>query len=414
MILHLSTFQWEGGAAVAASRLNQALRKHGVDSQMLVYRAQRTESGVTAFADSSWKEKLFWARFSAERLRFLPHEKDKSVRFAFSPAAVGVPIERHPLVQRADVINLHWINFGFISLTGLERLFALGKPVVWTMHDMWAFTGGCHYSRGCEQFHGHCQFCPYLKNPGAYDLSFEIFEKKKQFLTHAPLTFVSPSRWLCQLIQKAALTRHLPAHTIPNPIDTTIFCPKNKTELREKLGLPVDKKLVLFTGANTQDPRKGFIYFEEAINMLALKDKMGEVIFFGKSQPDAYQKLQWPVHDLGKLSDIVRIAEAYAAADVLVVSSLEDNLPNTVMEAMACGTPVVGFENGGIPEMIDHLTNGYVVDYQSAESLAVGIKWVLENSATEKLSENARQKVLETYAEEVIAQKYEDLYQSLT
>ena len=413
MILHLSTHQWEGGAAVAASRLNQALRKHGLDSQLLVYRAQRLESGVTAWADTPWKEKLFWARFSAERLRFLPHEIDKSVRFAFSPAAVGVPIERHPLVQRAEVINLHWINFGFISLAGLERLFRLGKPIVWTIHDMWAFTGGCHYSRGCERFRTHCQFCPYLKKPGEYDLAFELFEKKKELLAIASVTFVSPSRWLCQLTQQAALTRHLPALTIPNPIDTALFSPKNKAEIRRKLGLPLDKNLILFAGANTQDPRKGFVYFQEAMNSLAGESAGTEIVFFGKSQPGAYRELALPVHDLGKLSDPARIVEAYAAADVIVVSSLEDNLPNMVMEAMACGTPVVGFENGGIPEMIDHQTNGYVADYRSAQSLAEGTRWVLENNATGILSQNARQKVLETYAEEVIATQYQELYDAL-
>ena len=414
MILHLSTHQWEGGAAVAASRLNQALRKHGLDSQLLVYRAQRPESGVTAWADTPWKEKLFWARFSAERLRFLPHEKDKSVRFAFSPAAVGVPIERHPLVQRAEVINLHWINFGFISLAGLERLFRLGKPIVWTTHDMWAFTGGCHYSRDCERFRTHCQFCPYLKKPGEYDLSFEIFERKGTLLATAPVTFVSPSRWLCQLTQEAVLTRHLPALAIPNPIDTTLFSPKNRAETRRKMGLPLNKKLVLFAGANTQDPRKGYVYFQKAMNSLEDQVDKIEIVFFGKSQPGAYRELALPVHNLGKLSDAVRIVEAYAAADAIVVSSLEDNLPNMVMEAMACGTPVVGFANGGIPEMIDHLANGYVADYRSAESLAIGIRWVLDNNTNGVLSKNARQKVLKTYAEEVIAGQYEALYQSLT
>ncbi|GHB56797.1 glycosyltransferase family 4 protein [Persicitalea jodogahamensis] len=414
MILHISTFQAEGGAAVAASRLNRALRNHGVDSRLLVYRVVKPEVGVTAWADTSWKEKMFWLRFGAERLRFLPYEKDKSVRFAFSPAAVGVPLERHPLVQQASVINLHWINFGFVSLGGLEKLFRLGKPVVWTMHDMWAFTGGCHYSRGCERYRSHCGFCPYLKNPGEHDLSSQIFNRKKNLLAAAPLTFVSPSRWLSGLIRHAALTDHLPVLTIPNPIDTSVFLPVDKGAVRRKLSLPVNKKLVLFAGANTQDPRKGYAYFRDALNALAATAGEIEILLFGKSQPDAYHDLQLPIHDLGKLTDTTQIAEAYAAADLMVVSSIEDNLPNTVMEAMACGTPVVGFDNGGIPDMIDHLKNGYVAEYRSAESLAEGIRWILENDADENISHSARQKVLETYAEGIVARQYEDLYQSLT
>ena len=413
MILHLCTFQLEGGAGVAASRLNQALGQQGVDSHLLVYRQQREQSGVTAWADTSWKNSLFWARFSAERLLFLPHEKDKSVRFAFSPASVGVPIEQHPLVQRATVINLHWINFGFLSLNGLERLFALGKPIVWTQHDMWAFTGGCHYSRGCERFRTHCQFCPYLKNPAEYDLSFDIFERKKRLLAQANVTFVSPSQWLGQLTREAALSAHRPSHVIPNPIDTSVFAPLPKAEARARLGLPPDKKLILFAGANTQDPRKGYAYFQEAVNTLGENASEAEVVLFGKSQPGAYAAIQRPVHDLGKLSDMSNIVEAYSAADVMVVSSLEDNLPNTVMEAMACGTPVVGFRNGGIPDMIDHHLNGYVADYRSATSLAQGIQWVLENTARLDLPEQARQKVLNTYAEKIVAQQYHQLYQSL-
>lgn len=413
MILHLCTSQSEGGAGVAASRLNQALRNQGIDSQLLVYRAQRAEDGVTAWADTSWQNSLYWARFSAERLSFLPFEKGKSVRFAFSPAAVGVPIEEHPLVQQADLINLHWVNFGFVSLKGLERLFALGKPIVWTMHDMWAFTGGCHYSQGCERFRTHCQFCPYLSNPGRYDLSFELFEKKKVLLHSAPLTFVSPSQWLGQLIREAALTAHLPTHVIPNPLDTNRFIPLPKMEARQQLGLPLDKHLILFAGANTQDPRKGYAYFQEAVNALQMNAHDTEVVFFGKSQPGAYQRIHLPVHDLGKLSSSARIVQAYAAADVMVVSSLEDNLPNTVMEAMGCGTPVVGFHNGGIPDMIDHGYNGFVADYRSSASLTQGINWVLENSGQEDLPAKARQKVVDTYSEATIARQYDSLYQSL-
>jgi glycosyltransferase involved in cell wall biosynthesis len=413
MILHLCTFQLEGGAGVAASRLNRALRQQGIDSHLLVYRQQKSESGTSAWADTYWKNSLFWARFSAERLLFLPYEKDKSVRFAFSPAALGVPIEKHPLVQQADVIHLHWINFGFLSLSGLERLFALGKPVVWTQHDMWAFTGGCHYSRGCERFRTHCQFCPYLKKPAAYDLSFEIFEKKKALLAEASLTFVSPSHWLGKLTQEAALSANRPSYVIPNPIDTAIFTPLPKAEARTKLGLPLDKKLILFAGANTQDPRKGYAYFQEAINGLQTELAGAEVVLFGKSQPGAYQGIQLPVHDLGKLSDPTKIVEAYSAADVMMVSSLEDNLPNTVMEAMACGTPVVGFRNGGIPDMIDHRLNGYVADYQSASSLTQGVRWVLENTDRLDLPQLARQKVLNTYTEEIVATRYNNLYQSL-
>ncbi|TDB61379.1 glycosyltransferase family 4 protein [Arundinibacter roseus] len=413
MILHLSTFQLEGGAAVAASRIHQAQRNQGLDAQMLVYRAQKPAAGVTAYADTPWKNKLFWARFSAERLSFLPHEKDRSARFAFSPAAVGLPLHQHPLVQQASVINLHWINFGFLSLPGLQRLFSMGKPIVWTLHDMWASTGGCHYSRGCEHYLSHCRACPYLAKPELYDLSFQVFEQKRALFENAPVAFVAPSQWLGQITQSAALTKDLPTLVIPYPIDTKLFTPRHKPQLRQKLGLPADKKLVLFVGANTQDPRKGFSFFKEAVQKLHAADEELEILVFGKAQPGAYDGLSVTVHNLGKLSDSTHIAEAYAAADVMAVPSLEDNLPNTVLEAMASGTPVVGFRTGGIPDMIDHQINGFVADYRSATSLAEGIDWVLKNTDTMKLAEQARQKVLDTYTEAIVARKYQELYNSL-
>ena len=183
--------------------------------------------------------------------------------------------------------------------------------------------------------------------------------------------------------------------TIPNAIDTAVFAPRPKAEARTRLGLPQDRKLVLFAGANTQDPRKGFSVFKEAIDTLRIQQQELEVLVCGKSRADAYRDMAVHVHDLGTLSDPERVVQAYAAADLLVVSSLEDNLPNTVMEAMACGTPVVGVNVGGIPEMLEHQHNGYLAGYRSAASIAEGIRWVLDHNPTGELSAHARHKVTE-------------------
>ncbi len=412
MILQIGTFHKEGGAAVAALRLKQALVRAGEDCQLLVHNSDTFQENVTPWADTNFKKKLAWLQFVGERLAFLPNEKDASVRFAFSPAAVGADISKHPLVQKAAILHLHWINFGFLSLSDLAKLFALNKPIIWTMHDMWAITGGCHYSRGCTKFRDHCHNCPYLSNPGAYDISFEQFETKANLYKNPNLTFVSPSNWLTNLTQLAPLRFHHNAITIPNCIDTEIYRPIDKYAAREKLELPVAKKLILFSGVNTADPRKGYHYFEEAINSLNRMDV--EVLIFGKGKPEDFKNLRVKVHFLGKISDPQKLIAAYSAADLIAVPSLEDNLPNTIMEAMACGTPAVGFNTGGIAEMIDHLENGYVAEAADSNSLAKGFNYILDQLDTKKLGNAARKKVLASYSESQIAKQYITLYKSVS
>jgi len=411
MILHLSTFHLEGGAGVAATRLHRALLRSGEDSCMLVPEIHNPEKAITPLADTKWKSRMAFARFVAERLYFYPYEKDKSVRFAFSPAVAGTDISNHPLVKKADIIHLHWINFGFLSINSLEKLFALGKPIVWTLHDMWAFTGGCHYSRGCEKFLTHCHYCPYLSKPDLYDISFSQFEQKVAIYKMTRMAMVSPSKWLSDLTKKADLTKNIQALSISNCLDTEVFKPKYKPEIRKALNLPTDKKLILFAGANTQDPRKGFNYFKEAIEISNASSGNIEVLIFGKSNPGSFDAFPVPVHYLGKITETDQMVAVYNGADMIVVPSLEDNLPNTIMEAMACGTPAVGFATGGIPEMIDHKLNGYIADLKSASSLAEGIEWVLNNNTDDKLSENARQKVMDNYSENVVTAQYNKLYE---
>jgi glycosyltransferase involved in cell wall biosynthesis len=413
MVLHLSTFHLEGGAGVAATRLHRALLKAGIESHMLVPTLQSDEKNVSCLATTSWQSRKAWGRFVAERLYFLPYEKDKSVRFAFSPTEVGTDISKHPLVQKAQIIHLHWINFGFLSLKSLQKLFLLGKPVVWTLHDMWAITGGCHYNRGCDHYITHCGYCPFLAKPDQYDISFSQFEFKKGLYDLTKLALISPSNWLDRTVKGAALSGNLSSQNIPNCIDTSVFRPLDKKEIRKRLRLPVDKKLVLFAGANTQDPRKGFDFFKQALEKLGTTSSEIEVLILGKANPSAFENFPLPVHYLGKITAAEDMADAYNAADLIVVPSLEDNLPNTIMEAMACGTPAAGFATGGIPEMIDHQVNGYVSEFKSIQSLSDGIQWILNHNEMGLLSMNARKKVMATYSESVVAEQYNNLYQSL-
>lgn len=405
-VVHVSTYHRFGGAAIAALRLHHALRLEGVDSALLVQDSDRPESHVAAVAEGFFSKKIAFGRFVAERLYFSLKEKNKSLRFHFSPLWTGTDISTHPLIQAADIIHLHWINFGFLSLRSLEKLFSLGKPVVWTMHDMSTFTGGCHYSRECQHYLTHCHDCPYLKHPSATDLSYRVFEKKSQLFQKANLTLVSPSKWLADLARHAASTRHLPVYAIPNPIDLQVFKPENT---KDELGLDPHKKWILFAGVNTQDPRKGFAYFKAATHLLADCAHEWGVVVFGKTSPEALNDLGLEVKSLGSLP-AHEVTKVYQAADVMVVPSLEDNYPNTVIEAMACGTPVVGFDTGGIPEQILHLRTGYVAQLHSAEDLARGVRFVLENKNYASLSEENVKIVTQRNAFEVVAKQYQRLY----
>ncbi|GAB3894975.1 glycosyltransferase family 4 protein [Spirosoma agri] len=430
-VTHLSTYHLFGGAAVAANRLHQALSNVGqydgsVESTLLVGTSNRQEKhrpgpGVTYLANNFLAEQTAFGRFVAERLYFLPYERDRSVRFQFSPAAFGANLNFHEAIQQADILHLHWINFGFLSLDGLRALFELGKPVVWTLHDQWAFTGGCHYSRGCAHFLTHCRQCPYLKKPGEQDLSYRIFEQKKTVFANANVHFTPPSRWLSDEGIRSTLLRNFPFTIIPYAIDQRIFQPIDRQEANLRLEIPdssssgLTPARVLFGSANVTDTRKGFRYFAEALQLLHQQHPALnlEVLVFGKGRSYLLNELPFTVRHLGILTSEDAIVAAYNAADAMVVPSLEDNLPNTVIESLSCGTPVIGFRTGGIPEMVDHQQNGYLADVGSAQQLADGIAFVLNHPNPEILRQQARQSAQERFSEAVVARQHIELYDKL-
>ncbi len=425
----LSTFDTQGGAAIAASRLNKTLNHKGLISNVLVQDKKGIDITTQSIANTWFQKKMALARFALDRLQFVFYEKSKDVRFSFSQATVGIDVSLHPLIQQSDVIHLHWINFGFLSLDSLEKLIKTNKPIVWTLHDMWAFTGGCHYAGDCENYLKSCGNCvPFLKNPSDTDLSNQVWQRKAEIFKNSNFTVVACSEWLVQKARQSNLLQGKTILSIPNPIDTKVFYPIDKTLARKHFGLSPDKQYILFAAAKVDDVRKGFTYFEKALSMLDIRFSMFgsssnpniesrksniELMIFGKAQASDFERLPFKVNLLGQLSDLDSITKAYSAASVFVIPSLEDNLPNTIMESLACGTPVVGFEIGGIPEMIDHLQTGYLAKYKSANDLAKGIQYVLQEPDYQVLCDNSRKKVLENYSEEVVAEKYKKIYESM-
>lgn len=401
-IVLLAYHNQNGGAGIACGRLAEALKKAGHQVNYLVQEKTGNDESV-ALNNSLFKKAMRWLRFILERLAYLPFEKNKAVRFLFNPGKFGQDLSQHPLIQQADIIHLHWVNFGMLSVQNIKQLLDTGKPIYWTLHDMWAFTGGCHHSGACLNFQASCGNCQeFIKNPSTNDLSHQLWQKKFKAFQASNLHIITCSDWLKERAMSSSILKNQPIQSIPNAIDTEQFKPSDKIEAKKTLGLDPSKKHILFVAMRVNAPKKGFSYLEKALQ--GLDKTTTELIVVGNAQD--LPELHLKAHVLGHISSPEKMIQIYQAADVFVTPSLEENLPNTIMEAMACGTPCVGFKIGGIPEMIDHAVNGYVAEYQSSEDLAKGLSWTLENAP----EQSARQKAESSYAEAIIAAKHVNFY----
>ena len=423
-ILHLNASS-SGGAFVAAQRLNDALNGlDGVSSEHWVF--DGGEGDFHLWANTWIKKKWAFGLHALEKLDFLRFEANKSIRFAFSHGRTGINVSNWQAVKDADIIHLHWINKGFVSLNGLENLLGLGKKIVWTCHDMWPFTGGCYHPRGCDNFTRECGNCQYLKQPSQSDLSSQVFKKKKRIFSNAGgrLQFVTPSAWLKNQADKSGIVKDLigigdagvmpEIKVIPNPIDTDYFKPLDLKLVNSLENAPF---VLMFAAANLGNPAKGFAEFRSICNglvELGFNDIMALVV--GENRlPNGDLGLNCPVTELGFISDAKQMRDAYWQADVYVTTSHEENLPTTIMESLSCGVPVAAFAVGGIPEMIspsgDHQT-GWLAEKLDVKSLIQGIASYIEMEASKrvKLQEASRNAAVVNYGSVSIAQRYVSLY----
>ncbi|HCC85803.1 MAG: Glycosyl transferase group 1 [Proteiniphilum acetatigenes] len=405
-ILLINRSDLRGGAAIAAFRLMNALNANGQQAKMMVLEKLSDSNNVVEVGSKLANR---W-NFLAERARIFAHNGfSRNNLFDVSVADKGLSVTNQPLFREAEIIHLHWINQGMLSLDEIGRIIASGKKVVWTMHDMWPFTGICHHAAGCDRYESGCGCCPYLAVPSQQDLSYQRFLAKQATYAGGRITFVACSNWLRELAAKSPLTAGHQVVSIPNPIDTAVYTPMDKREARQRLNLPENKKIVLFAAAKASDPRKGMDYLVEASRIMAQQHDDILFLIAGNDGEELGKRLSLPARSLGYVAP-QDMPGVYNAADLFVTPSLQDNLPNTIMEAMACGMPCVGFRTGGIPEMIDHRKNGYVAEYQNARDLADGLRWTLFETDSEMLSANARRKVVEEYAQEKVAQQYRHIY----
>jgi glycosyltransferase involved in cell wall biosynthesis len=313
-----------------------------------------------------------------------------------------------------DLINLHWVNAGYLQI---ETLLKLKKPLVWTLHDMWGFTGGCHYSGECDRYTKSCGACPQLHSNREWDLSRWVWQRKAKAWKNLNLTIVTPSRWLADCASKSSLFQDLRIEVIPNGLDSQRYRPIEQKLARDLLNLPQDRQLILFGAMKaTSDRRKGFQFLLPTLKKLSQiqGQEQLELVVFGASEPSQPPDFGLKVNYLGRLNDDISLALVYSAADVMIVPSIQESFGQTASESLSCGTPVVAFNATGLRDIVEHQQNGYLAQPYEIEDLAKGIAWVLEDRERYgKLCDRARQKVEQEFTLERQAKRYFSVYQEL-
>jgi glycosyltransferase involved in cell wall biosynthesis len=410
-ILHLSTQDIGGGAARAAYRLHKGLQHIGLESQMLVQ--EKLSNDKSVFAP---KLRLFQG-IAKTKLTFetlplkLYNTRTKNPFFTqwLPDRVVSNAARLHP-----DVINLHWISAAFMQI---ETLAKLKQPLVWTLHDSWGFTGGCHVIGECDRYKVSCGTCPQLNSNSEYDLSRWVWNRKAKAWKNLNLTLVSPSYWLAQCARSSSLFQNLRIEIIPHGLDTQKYRPFPKTLGREILNLPQDKKIILFGAIEaTSDKNKGFHLLQPTLQELSKSGRKDdwELVIFGASQPENQPDLGFKTHYLGHLYDDISLATVYSLADVMLIPSLQESFGQTASESLACSTPVVAFNATGLKDIVDHQQNGYLAKPYEVDDFAKGIIWVLENAERyQKLSFYAREKAERAFTLQLQARRYSALFQEV-
>jgi glycosyltransferase involved in cell wall biosynthesis len=416
-IAHLAWSDTSGGAAIAAHRLHRGLRRIGVDSRMVVAEKCRLDETVQVAArEQKLSERLRcrirsrviiqdFARYRATRPAHLDH---------FSDDRAWQPDLLPNALPKADLYNLHWVA-GFLDYRTFFARVPRDVPLVWTLHDMNPFTGGCHYTAGCERFVAACGACPALGSTDSKDLSAAIFRRKRAAyarLYPENVRIVAPSLWLSREASRSALLGKFELSIIPYGLDTEIFQPRGRAIAREVFGIPQDLRVVMFVAHSFQSHRKGMDLLLAVLAEQNVSRDIG-VISVGMNELSAAVP-GGRCYALGELNSERLMSFAYSAADLFVLPAREDNLPNVVLEAMACGTPVVAFDVGGLPDLVRPDVTGLLVPPADVRELASAIAGILsDDERRARISRECRRAAVEQYSLAIHAERYHRLYQEL-
>mgnify|MGYP001073396671 CR=1 FL=1 len=412
-VLHLSTYDTSGGAARAVYRLHSSLQQIGIHSEMLVQDKQGDDKTIHG-PSHPWGK--FLGRYINPRLDTFPvnlyrNRKVTPFHIQWLPTRIIKKIQS----MNPDIVHLHWICDGFIRI---EDLACIDKPLVWTLHDSWPFTGGCHVPYDCTGYQHKCGCCPQLGSETAYDLSRWIWKRKNKFYKRLDLTVVTPSRWFMDCAGKSPLFREREIAMIHNGINVDQYAPIDKEAARSLMNLPQDKHIILFGAINaTTDMNKGFQYIPQALEhmkTLFCKTEDIELIVFGSPQPSHYLETGVRTRFLGRLHDDLSLKILYSTADVTLVPSQLESFSNIIMESMSCGTPCIAFNIGGPRDLINHEKNGYLANPYDPAKLGEGLAWILSDRDThDRCAHAARSYIEKSFDIKNTAQSYLELYTEL-
>lgn len=420
-ILHFSTEDITGGAAKAAYRLHSTLREAGHQSRMVVLHKKSEDDSVIQLPPAEprpWASRFERLRNQIPGLRRIPPVANYTFNFDPEPQANFQSL-LNTQTEPPEILCLHWIN-GFLNVKAIRQLYDRFRcPIVWVMADQEPLTGGCHYSFGCEGFKLECGNCPQLTPSHSADHSHTVWQRKRELLSDLPICFVAPTSWGRERLQQSSLFRRHRCELIPYPIDPQIFRPFDRSIARDLLHLPQDKKILFFGATYLEDRRKGISQLLDSMRLVASQAPSTELndavylLIAGLNGKSLMDKLPFEGKYVGHLQDELTLALAYQAADIFVCPSLEDAGPMMIPEAMMCGTPVVAFNAGGAPDLIESGKTGYLATLADANDLASGILALLEADKGQAICDTAFLRARERHLPGSIAQQYIALYQSL-
>lgn len=400
-----------GGAAIVTYRLAEALMREGHDVKMVVY----TKIGTSDMVDAiSTRLKRGW-RFLVERAAiYTQNGYNRQNLFKVSIANTGTPVEKHPWVLDADVILMGWINQGLVSLEGVKKLAATGKPIVWTMHDMWNLTGICHHAHECNAFKIQCGNCQFLGGNRENDLSRKVWKRKKELYDSTDITFVAVSNWLAEKCRQSSLLSGRDVRVIPNAFPVENFV-THAQSIDNLLNISSNHDTIILGAARLDDPIKGLKYALDALNYIfdnfpQIANKSQLVLFGELRDKSLLDKLRFPHIYLGRVNDRQLISQLYANAKIVLSTSLYETLPGTLIEGQAAGCLPVTFGRGGQADIVTHLKDGYIARYKDSESVAKGIIWALKQNVDREALHNS---VAERFSAKMVAAKFINLFNEL-
>jgi glycosyltransferase involved in cell wall biosynthesis len=417
-VLHLSTDDCAGGAARAMFRWHVGLCKLGVESEILCLNKTSGDEKVWTITPD-WESQSTFEYGALQRFFIESNRTDYSDTFFSHPLGYA-SIADHELVRRADILHVHWTSL-FFHWQELRRIKSLGKSIVLTPHDLWPITGGCHYPGACDGYLKECLNCPMLlEDP------FEFVSRsralKQKVLSESIDAILSPSHWIDATFRKVGVLEKVAKTVIPYGIDAGQFTEQTKEQAKEELRFEPGRRLVLFCANNVSERRKGLDQLvavlkicEDRSELRKVLEEHADIALIGKGSERGGVSTTFRTHGRGYVDSTADLNRYYSAADLMIYLGLEDNLPNVIMEAMACGTPVLAFNTGGVGDLIDNGETGQLVPSGDVECFAANMAVLLDDpKRLSWMGLNSREKVLRQFSEGVVGLALREFYQSLS